>query len=241
MKKYHVNSKGEAGACSATNGRCPFGGESEHFTSAEAAREFYEKNQDAALAGASKAARKLAPAPIPTSKSSFDKAVANIPDVADSKVISAPAISDNEGYLGGRRYIGKSRAGVEGFIGQTEASAKLKELVKKAKALGELPQWLDVSVKKNSGAWVTSISVVGGFKPDGGRKVRAIPKEWLEDEDDTGRWTKTTTREPVKKLETYLTSLAREYESSDINGQVDYYNSSNAGRFEWRRAWDDKD
>jgi len=40
--KFHINSNGEAGRCSATKGGCPFGGESEHFTSAEAAREHYE-------------------------------------------------------------------------------------------------------------------------------------------------------------------------------------------------------
>jgi hypothetical protein len=43
LMKFHINSNGEAGRCSATKGGCPFGGESEHFTSAEAAREHYEK------------------------------------------------------------------------------------------------------------------------------------------------------------------------------------------------------
>lgn len=48
MKKYHINAKGEAGACSAKKGGCPFGGEDEHFTTPEAARASYEKKQEAA-------------------------------------------------------------------------------------------------------------------------------------------------------------------------------------------------
>jgi hypothetical protein len=45
MAKFHINNNGEAGACSAVKGNCPFGGPSEHFTSASAAREAYEKKQ----------------------------------------------------------------------------------------------------------------------------------------------------------------------------------------------------
>ena len=48
MKKYHINAKGEAGACSAKKGGCPFGGEDEHFTTPEAARASYESKQEAA-------------------------------------------------------------------------------------------------------------------------------------------------------------------------------------------------
>ena len=42
MAKYHINGKGEAGACSAQAGNCPFGDEDQHFTSEAAAREAYE-------------------------------------------------------------------------------------------------------------------------------------------------------------------------------------------------------
>jgi len=45
--RYHVNPEtGDAGKCSATKGNCPFGGESEHYTSAKAARAAYEDKQD---------------------------------------------------------------------------------------------------------------------------------------------------------------------------------------------------
>ena len=44
MSKFHVNGKGEAGKCSAEKGGCPFGGESEHYTSAQAARTAYEND-----------------------------------------------------------------------------------------------------------------------------------------------------------------------------------------------------
>jgi hypothetical protein len=42
MAQFHVNSKGEAGKCAATQGKCPFGGEDEHYTSLEAARDSFE-------------------------------------------------------------------------------------------------------------------------------------------------------------------------------------------------------
>jgi hypothetical protein len=45
MTKFHINSKGDAGKCSAAKGGCPFGGEKEHFTSPEAARKAYEDRQ----------------------------------------------------------------------------------------------------------------------------------------------------------------------------------------------------
>jgi len=43
---YHVNNSGEAGACKAAKGKCPFGSADEHFTSAEAARVAYESSQE---------------------------------------------------------------------------------------------------------------------------------------------------------------------------------------------------
>lgn len=41
MTRYHINSLGNPGKCSA-RGRCPFGGDSEHHPSAEAARAAFE-------------------------------------------------------------------------------------------------------------------------------------------------------------------------------------------------------
>lgn len=46
MSKYHVNPAGEPGPCGA-NKNCPFGGDSDHYTTKEAAREAYEKNMSA--------------------------------------------------------------------------------------------------------------------------------------------------------------------------------------------------
>jgi hypothetical protein len=42
MSKFHVNDKGEAGQCRANNGGCPFGGEAQHYSSPEIARQAYE-------------------------------------------------------------------------------------------------------------------------------------------------------------------------------------------------------
>ncbi len=44
--KFHVNSNGEAGRCSATKGKCPFGGEDQHFSSADEARAAFEATMD---------------------------------------------------------------------------------------------------------------------------------------------------------------------------------------------------
>ena len=41
--KYHINYKGEAGKCTAVAGGCPFGEESDHYPTADAARAAYEK------------------------------------------------------------------------------------------------------------------------------------------------------------------------------------------------------
>lgn len=42
MAKYHVNDKGESGQCRAEKGGCPFGGEAQHYSSPEIARQAYE-------------------------------------------------------------------------------------------------------------------------------------------------------------------------------------------------------
>lgn len=42
MSKFHVNDKGEAGQCRAEKGGCPFGGEAQHYSSPENARQAYE-------------------------------------------------------------------------------------------------------------------------------------------------------------------------------------------------------
>lgn len=48
MALFHVNpATGEAGACSAQKGKCPFGSTDDHFTSAEAARSSYENSMAA--------------------------------------------------------------------------------------------------------------------------------------------------------------------------------------------------
>lgn len=51
MAKFHINGNGEAGACKAEKGGCPFGGESDHFTSADAARSAYEDQMTGQAAG----------------------------------------------------------------------------------------------------------------------------------------------------------------------------------------------
>lgn len=47
MSKFHLNDKGEAGQCRATQGGCPFGGEAQHYSSTEKARTAYEASMAA--------------------------------------------------------------------------------------------------------------------------------------------------------------------------------------------------
>jgi len=50
MSKFHINAAGEAGPCKAENGGCPFGGEADHYATAEEARDAYEaKNASGVL------------------------------------------------------------------------------------------------------------------------------------------------------------------------------------------------
>ncbi len=63
MTKFHINGNGEAGACAATTADgCPFGGESEHYGSKEAARFAYESKVGNA-SGALKKTGELEPVP----------------------------------------------------------------------------------------------------------------------------------------------------------------------------------
>jgi hypothetical protein len=49
VAKYHLNRAGEAGKCSATKGKCPFGDASEHYDSQQAAAQAYESSMSEQL------------------------------------------------------------------------------------------------------------------------------------------------------------------------------------------------
>jgi len=72
MAKFHINEAGEAGACAATKGNCPFGGEDDHFTSAEAARAFYEQTMAPATLSTVKLPAKDRPFRVPTASFTLD-------------------------------------------------------------------------------------------------------------------------------------------------------------------------
>lgn len=42
MARYHITDRGEAGLCAATQGRCPYGGDDDHYPSAFVARAAFE-------------------------------------------------------------------------------------------------------------------------------------------------------------------------------------------------------
>lgn len=54
MKRYHINSRGDAGVCRAFAGECPFGTEQEHHSSPEKAREAFEKAHGSSFGSDSK-------------------------------------------------------------------------------------------------------------------------------------------------------------------------------------------
>lgn len=49
---FHINDKGEPGKCSATQGKCPYGGEHQHYPSAEVAQKAYELSMAAQVVAA---------------------------------------------------------------------------------------------------------------------------------------------------------------------------------------------
>jgi len=46
MAKYHINNEGNPGACRARSKPCPFGGDRDHYSSAEEARKVFEDQQE---------------------------------------------------------------------------------------------------------------------------------------------------------------------------------------------------
>ena len=59
MAKFHINGKGEPGACQAQEGNCPFGGDDDHYTSKDGARKSFEsKNSKATFSDPSEVQKK---------------------------------------------------------------------------------------------------------------------------------------------------------------------------------------
>lgn len=77
MAKYHLNMKGQPGKCSATTRACPFGGESDHYDSPEAAYAGLEASYGGAFGGEASAdsgVAAYAPAPNDTPEQLAHKA-----------------------------------------------------------------------------------------------------------------------------------------------------------------------
>lgn len=177
--------------------------------------------------------------PLPTTFKEFENAIEQtVPDVEDSKLIKPPKI-EKEQYS--NRYIGAKAGnrvnedGTTKYIGQTEAAAEMRAAIKEAKRIGELPDWVDVSVKKNTGAWVSSMTVKIGIKR--GAQVRAFPREWVSRNANVyhpGDSSLQSTR-----LFNYVSTLLRQWESS-YSDHFDNYQSSHAPRVSWRDPSEDE-
>lgn len=87
MSKYHVNPAGEPGPCGA-NKNCPFGGDSDHYTTKEAAREAYEKNMSAeTLPAASKKSAAI--------DSEVEKVIDTLVSYGDDSYLYNPKAAEN--------------------------------------------------------------------------------------------------------------------------------------------------
>lgn len=313
MKKYHVNSKGEAGLCSADSGNCPFGNDDDHYLTPEAARSAFERlsemnmtqdprevsktygigtaaNAGYTLAGYTtqrleKSTTKLRGVALervqeelkkrgfepvqagkskdnskparntsgfiwkdPESPEEFSQMImATVPHPGASKIIAPPAKVENNGgasHFIGAYANGSNSGGERIYVGQTEAAANIRSAIKEAKAAGELPSWVSVSVNKNSGAWVTSISVEIGMRRKMDGKVRSMPTDWLYEPDKTNPEERYYPRieytEAGKRLNGYVQALSSQWENSFSNPYADEFRSSNAPRVSWRDAYKDK-
>lgn len=229
--RFHIKSNGDLGPCKARRpGNCPYGGDSgteNHFDSIEeATKAFEEKWADELVPKAVKKA--------PSKKTPVAKSKAYL-SIEKSQVIKDPEVSDSSGYLGGSRFVGgkvaEGRAQYGGYIHPKYVTSEMRKDIKEAVALGELPEDLSYSVRKNTGAGVSSITISVGKKD--GRSTNIIPAEYYSREQsqeyrNTGGETK-----DGKKLRAYLEALGNQWCEYDINSQVDYFHSSHRARVTW--------
>lgn len=230
---YHFNIKtGETGRCKATMQQCPLGPPSTHFTSEQAAREGYE----AAMATESLKTLRKEGKQAPKTLEAFNDAAFKFFDLSSSKVLVPPRVSDPAGgYMGGRRFVGgkvepKNPDGTTKYLSQADAAKLIRADIKAAKDAGEIPEWLDVSVRKASGAWVTSIDMTIGMKVDG--KTRAIPEHWLRDGYRLS--------EQTRRIKNYIRNVGLQYATDDSNPMVDYFNSHLMPNVKFRSEWEDR-
>ena len=156
---------------------------------------------------------------------------------SSSQVILDPQVADNGGYMGGSRFVGgKVKEGE--YLSAKDAAKRIREDIVQARKLGEIPGWLTTSVSKDSGGH--SITIELGLKVEG--SATAFPKDWIETKVGVPRERFPTYKptEASQKLEKYFQRLGGQFEKSDINSSVDYFNSSNSARVTFRRAWKDQ-
>lgn len=160
MAKFHINGNGEAGSCKAEKGGCPFGGESEHFTSAEAARSAYEAQKSAENVSQ---LRKPFPnldevySKAPRGDIGFAKAVSNLKGLQrdiDSGFVKPEEIPGRMAYIAERLELRASLMDShdpksEAAVARAAYVKKLQKLSRGAEPiqpLSEQPQWKDVLV-----------------------------------------------------------------------------------------------
>lgn len=236
---FHVNLKtGKAGKCTASLGKCPFGAADVHFTSESAARNYYEalnsKNSIPSLS------RTKTLSATPNTKSAFEASVADFfPNT--SKVVIPPKVDRQiNGQKGDSLFIGGKfyKLDSEGKVAskeQNEVMTEIRQDIKEAKRLNEIPQWLNLSVRKDNTVWTKSVAIVIGMKT--GRELHAIPEKWLYKNgyDEFDGYTK-----EASIMKTYIQELARQYSYIELHPQSDGFNSLYNCRVSFRSKREDK-
>ena len=289
MAKFHVSDQG-INICKATQGRCPYGAEAHFEDFEAASNYFVEKYDLSVLSPILKKDTSIVVIPDPESEekqeeempewerdlltgtdSGKERLLNKYPHIKDpyvidpaySKVILPPETADQGGYMGGSRFIGgkrKAAANSYDYLGQSQIAGLIREDIAKARKLKEIPDELKITVRKNSGAWVNSLTIVVGLKDSSG-KMTSVPDSWLYrdadedrafysqsdpefgDEDKKALYYgrgfngKKVYTDKALQVKRYLEALGRQWEASEHNGMVDYHNSSGGISVDWKTQW----
>lgn len=169
------------------------------------------------------------------------------PQAPLNDLILAPALNDNNGYMGGHRFEGGKFQATKD-LSRNEVAKLIRDDVKNLKSNGYIPKGWKVSVRQSSGSWSTGFSVgvtpsADAFRDPTWRDVLDGRAHWLKDDlyragmlsdenrfneymsslsDDEKKKYRTLTPEAEKAYD-IIEDASNQYGASDTNGMVDYF------------------
>lgn len=159
MAKFHINGAGEAGACRAEKGGCPFGGDENHYSSAEAARTAYEEKMSGSKAETPRYSRPNLPLRVERSVIPYGLGQVNAILGNDLKQLSGDDV-----FIRGNQfkihdlmsdsYEKVNRDSDDAFAVADKLSKQFKRLAKKDPTLTDNAEFLTNSVDKAAFAYV---------------------------------------------------------------------------------------